>query len=189
MSLQTRDRSLRRGDPNRSGVAMGWWLPGRSGPGSGPGAARVSRVAFTLLEMLIVIGIILALGGIVAYNLIGTQEKAEKDTVRVQIDAFRQALEAFRVEMGRWPTEDEGLAALWDKETIEDEAEQAKWRQFMADPAPTDRWGNEWIYHQPSEVEGQPYDIISPGPDKEEGTDDDISNQKSGTSSADEGGG
>jgi general secretion pathway protein G len=140
-------------------------------------AVRGRRRGFTLLEMLIVIFIILALGGIVLFNLIGTQEKAETDIVRVQIDTFRNALETFRVEMGRWPTEDEGLAALWDKSAIQDEVEAAKWRKYLNEPAPRDKWGSAWVYRQPSQLaDGEPYDIVSPGPDKQEGTADDITN-------------
>jgi hypothetical protein len=37
-----------------------------------------------------------------------------------------------------------------------------------------DTWGTEWVYRNPSEIEGVAYDIVSLGPDKEEGTDDDI---------------
>ena len=36
-------------------------------------------------------------------------------------------------------------------------------------------WGSEWVYRNPSEIEGVAYDIVSVGPDKEEGTDDDLS--------------
>jgi len=132
---------------------------------------------FTLLEMLIVIFIILMLAGVVAYNLIGTQEKAEEDSVRVQIGVFVNALETFRVEMGRWPTEEEGIAVLWSKDALTDEEDGGKWRKLVNDPVPNDRFGHEWIYRAPSEIrEGEPYDIVSLGRDGEEGTDDDITN-------------
>ena len=44
------------------------------------------------------------------------------------------------------------------------------------DAIPRDTWGSEWTYREPSETEGFPYDIVSSGPDKEEGTEDDITN-------------
>jgi general secretion pathway protein G len=135
------------------------------------------RRGFTLLEMLIVIGIILALGGVVLYNLIGIQEKSEKDIMQVQLQSFDSALQQFRVAMGRYPSEEEGLKVLWSKDTLQEETDAGKWQQFMTQPVPQDKWGNEWIYHQPSQlVEGAAYDIISVGPDKQEGTADDISN-------------
>ncbi len=140
--------------------------------------------------MLIVIFIILMLAGIVAYNLIGTQERAEEDIVRAQIGtAIIPALESFRVDMGRWPTEEEGLSVLWAKENLEEGGDTSRWRKYLEDPVPKDRFGHAWVYHQPSElVEGAPYDIISVGRDGEEGTDDDITNHslKSGGGTEDD---
>jgi len=145
---------------------------------------RLAQRGFTLLEMLIVIFIILMLAGIVAYNLIGTQERAEEDSVRVQISVFNNALESFRVDMGRWPTEDEGLAVLWSKDSLSEETDGSRWRKYMNDAVPNDRFGHAWVYHQPSEeVEGAPYDIISVGRDGEEGTEDDITNHSVKSSS------
>ena len=135
--------------------------------------------AFTLLEMLIVIGIILALGGIVLVNLLGAQEKSERDTVLIQIKSLESALSQFRLDMKRYPTTEEGLAALWSADALQSEEDQSKWRKYMDEPTPRDTWGSEWIYQQPSELqEGAPYDIISPGPDKEEGTADDLTNHQ-----------
>lgn len=146
---------------------------------------RPAPRGFTLLEMLIVIFIILMLAGIVAYNLIGTQERAEEDSVRVQISVFVNALESFRVDMGRWPTEDEGLAVLWSKDAISEEADSSRWRKYLNDAVPNDRFGHAWVYHQPGENEGDAYDIISVGRDGEEGTDDDISNHSLKTNAGD----
>jgi general secretion pathway protein G len=149
-----------------------------------------ARRGFTLLEMLIVIFIILMLAGIVAYNLIGTQERAEEDAVRVQINVLENALQSFRVDMERWPTAEEGLAVLWDKEALADERNASRWRKLLNDPVPRDRFGHEWIYNQPSELrEGEPYDIISVGRDGEEGTEDDITNHslRSGAGDEDDG--
>jgi general secretion pathway protein G len=132
--------------------------------------------------MLIVIGIILALGGIVLVNLLGSQEKSERDTVLIQIKSFDNALSQFRLDMKRYPTSEEGLAVLWNKDALQNEQDQAKWRKYMDQPVPRDTWGSEWVYHQPSEVsEELPYDIVSLGPDKEEGTQDDISNHQGRT--------
>jgi general secretion pathway protein G len=130
--------------------------------------------------MLIVIFIILALGGIVLVNLLGTQEKAERDIERAQMQGFANALDQFRLDMRRYPTEEEGLAVLWDKSRLSDEALAANWRAYLADAKPKDSWGNEWIYRAPSQiVEGAAYDIICLGPDKQEGTEDDITNHDS----------
>lgn len=136
----------------------------------------VLRRAFTILELLIVIGIILAIGGLVLVNVLGASEKADKSLVQAQIQAFNRALEQYKVEMKRYPSEEEGLVVLWNGEELEDEDDSSKWGgPYLKEGTPNDVWGSEWIYRNPSEVEGVAYDIVSIGPDKEEGTDDDIS--------------
>ena len=138
---------------------------------------RNRRGGFTILELLIVIGIILAIGGIVTVNLMGMSDKADVSLTKVKIQNVGRALDNYKLDMKRYPTEEEGIAVLWDKELPEDEADQAKWQgPYLEEPAPQDTWGFEWVYRSPSETEGVPYDLISVGPDGEEGTDDDLSN-------------
>ena len=136
------------------------------------------RRGLTLIELLIVIAILLALGGIVAVNLIPKKGEAEANIVRAQIDQMAEALDHFRLDLNRYPTTDEGLRVLWVKADIESEDDQALWKSaYLSTPASKDSWNNDWIYRAPSEIrEGAAYDIISIGPDREEGTDDDITN-------------
>ncbi|MGI9015393.1 MAG: type II secretion system major pseudopilin GspG [Phycisphaerales bacterium] len=133
---------------------------------------------FTLIELLIVIAILLALFGIVAGTLMSVGDKADVDLQRVQLDMIeRDGLKMFKIDMKRYPTEDEGLAALWDKSTLENEEDEANWRPYLETKVEKDKWGHELIYRAPSELNpGAPYDLISVGPDGEEGTDDDITN-------------
>ncbi|MCA9284755.1 MAG: type II secretion system major pseudopilin GspG [Phycisphaerales bacterium] len=148
-----------------------------------------TRRGFTILELLIVIGILLAIGGLVLYNVLGASEKADVKLAKAQIQSFESALEEFKFDMKRWPSEDEGLSVLWSKEKLDAEEDQDKWTgPYLKEPKPKDTWGNEWIYRQPSSVEGRPYDIISPGPDKQEGTEDDITSNdgRVGTDGSDE---
>jgi general secretion pathway protein G len=137
-----------------------------------------ARRGFTILELLIVIGILLAIGSLVLVNVLGASEKADLKLCRAQLKAFENAIETFRVEMKRWPTEEEGLAVLWTKDALQDEADQEKYGgPYLKEPKPKDTWGNEWIFRAPSTiVEGANFDIISIGPDGQEGTEDDISN-------------
>jgi general secretion pathway protein G len=131
----------------------------------------------TLIEVLIVIAILLAIGGLVVVNLIPRKEQADVDLTRTQLKAFDNALRLFRLDMNRYPTEDEGLVALWSRDAIEDEEEQKKWKSYLELPKPKDTWGSDWIYRNPSEVLGEGfYDIVSIGKDREEGTEDDITN-------------
>ena len=139
---------------------------------------RTGRRAFSLIELLIVIAILLAIGGLVVVNLLPAREQADANLTRVQIAELERAIEFFQMDMKRFPTEDEGLRALWTKDAIEDEEDAENWsRAYLKDPVPEDPWGNEWIYRYPGEIRGeQYYDIISVGPDGEEGTEDDITN-------------
>ena len=138
--------------------------------------ARTTRRAFTILELLIVIGILLAIGGIVLINLIGAQDRADIGVTQVQMQALDDGLMRFRTDMKRWPTEDEGIPVLWSSSNLEDEDEADAWGgPYLEKPVPTDQWGSEWVYRNPSEIEGLQYDLISIGPEREEGTDDDIS--------------
>ena len=145
-------------------------------------SARLRR-GFTILELLIVIGILLAIGGLVLVNVLGASEKADAGNTRIQLQAFEQALEQFKAEMKRWPSEEEGIVVLWSASNLEDDDDRERWGgPYLKKPAPTDLWGHEWIYRQPSEIEGLDYDLISVGPDGEEGTEDDISIHEGRTS-------
>jgi hypothetical protein len=78
--------------------------------------------------------------------------------------------------MKRWPSEDEGIAVLWSSTNLDDEGDVDAWGgPYLEKPVTTDQWGSEWIYQNPSEVEGLPYGLVSIGPDREEGTEDDLS--------------
>jgi len=139
------------------------------------------RRGFTILELLIVIGILLAIGSLVAVNVLGASEKADLKLARAQLQAFESALEQFRVEMKRWPSEEEGLAVLWSKEALASDEDKARYGgPYLKEAKPKDAWGNPWVFRVPSTIlEGQPFDIVSNGPDGQEGTEDDISNHDS----------
>jgi len=138
---------------------------------------RHARAAagFTLIEVLIAIAIVVVLLGIVAVNILGAKERAEPDVAKIQMSKIESALEQFYLVFDRFPTEEEGLEALWSDQTldVDDEALADRWYSFLKDPAPEDVWGNEWGYRAESE-HGEQYDLWSNGPDGEEGTDDDI---------------
>ncbi len=133
------------------------------------------RRGFTLIEVMIVILIVLALGGLVAYNLLGAKEKAVAQLGEVDMNTLKGALKQFRFEHGRYPTDEEGIAVLWDKNATADEDVAGKWTKLLEAPMAEDRWGTPWGYRQQSEyTEETMYDLWSFGPDKQEGTEDDI---------------
>ena len=139
------------------------------------------------------IAILLAIGGLVVVNLLPTKDQADVDLQKIQLTQIDAAMKRFKLDMQRWPTEDEGLPALTRKDVIQDEAEAAKWRgPYLEADVIKDKWNHELIFRNPSERGEGLYDIVSIGPDGEEGTDDDITNydRSKGTDGelADEGG-
>jgi general secretion pathway protein G len=102
------------------------------------------RRGFTILELMIVIGILLAIGGLVAVNLLGASESADLKLTRAQLQTFEKALGEFRIEMKRYPSEEEGLAVLWSKDALADEDDKARYtRTYLTEPKPKDTWGHE----------------------------------------------
>lgn len=152
--------------------------------------ARGSRSGFTLIEVMIVILIVLALGGLVAYNLIGTKKEADAGVVKIQMNTIRDALKQFNFKFGRYPTDEEGIKALWDKSALTDENEAKNWTKLLDEPVPNDKWGTPWGYRQKSEHLGEDtFDLWSFGPDKQEGTADDITSWDGAAAPADGGSG
>ncbi|MBC7835684.1 MAG: type II secretion system major pseudopilin GspG [Phycisphaerales bacterium] len=135
-----------------------------------PGGAR----GFTLIEVMVVIAILLAIVGLVAVNVIGRKKDASVGTTQIQLKTLKSALDTFFADFDRYPTDEEGLTVLWNKTTMAEE-DQAKWKGYMSEPVPTDTWSSAWGYRQTGEraPEGK-FDLWSNGPDKQEGTDDDI---------------
>ena len=128
---------------------------------------------FTLLELLVVIVIIGLLAAYVGPKYFSQLGKSEVTVAKAQIEAFEKALDAFRLDVGRYPTTDEGLAALLVKP-----ATTAKWNgPYLKKNVPQDPWGHAYIYRAPSS-KGE-YDIVSYGKDGQpggNGDDADITN-------------
>lgn len=139
-----------------------------------------TRRALTLIELLIVITILLALGALIAVNFLGIGDKATVDLQRAQLDRIDSALKVYRANMGDYPTEDEGLTVLWDKSALEEEDDATRWAGPYLDDPPKDYWGNEIVYQRPTQLldteDESVYDLVCFGPDGEQDTDDDITN-------------
>ena len=129
---------------------------------------------FTLLELLVVILIIGLLTGIVAPRFLSQIARSEITTARAQIDSFDKALQAYRIDMGRFPSEAEGLRGL-----VALSGTELRWRgPYLKDAVPLDPWGSPYQYRLPSS-RGKDYDLISLGRDRVaggSGDDADISN-------------
>lgn len=135
---------------------------------------------FTLLEVLLVITIIGILAAFVVPNLMGIGDEARKDAARASVGksgSLASAIGVFQLKIGRLPTTDEGLKALIEKP--DDTPEFERWVQMIDDATMLkDPWGEEYQYRGPDSAEFNKdrYDLFSKGPDKEEGTDDDLGN-------------
>ena len=144
-----------------------------------PSRIRVAsrRRAFTRIEVMIAIAIVVALIAIVGINVIGQRDTANVGQTKIQMNNIENAMQDFYLAFNRFPSEDEGIEALWNLEAVavETEEDEAKWRRFLEKPTPNDLWGSPWGYRAESEF-GLRYDLWSNGPDGEEGTDDDITN-------------
>jgi general secretion pathway protein G len=152
-------------------------------------AASPRRSGFTLLEVMIVIVIILAILGFVGANLMGQRDKANVNLVKAQMLQLKQSLMNFKNDFDRYPTDEEGLKVLWDKTSMPEE-EQAKWTTaYTSEPIATDKWGNAWGYRQTGEKAPTGwFDLWSIGPDKQDGTADDINLWEGKTGEADSNG-
>ena len=118
---------------------------------------------FTLIEIMIVVIIIGLLAALVAPRLFGKLTMAKQKSAKAQIELFGTALDAFRLDTGRYPTTEEGLKALREKPSGVD-----KWSgPYLPKEIPVDPWGKPYIYKSPGE-QGE-YDLITYGLDGVEG--------------------
>lgn len=128
---------------------------------------------FTLIELMLVLVILATLATIVAPKLTGQSQKAKKTAARTQISQFEVALDAFEIDLGRYPTTTEGMRALVEKPA----SDSAEWTQpYLKQDIPLDPWGNEYNYRYPGQNNKDGYDLYSFGPDGKLGGGDDIAN-------------
>ena len=114
---------------------------------------------FTLLELLVVVAIIGLLAGYVGPQYFGQLGKAEVKAARAQIDALDKALDQYRLDVGRYPTTEQGLSALVTKPTG-----NSRWAgPYLKKDVPADPWGKPYIYKSPGD-HGE-YDLSSLGRD------------------------
>ena len=126
-------------------------------------ASRVS--GFTLLELLVVMVIIGLLAGYVAPRYFEQVGKSEVKVAHAQIDALEKALETYRLDVGRYPTTEQGLDAL-----NKAPAGVTKWQgPYLKKTVPPDPWGKPYLYKQPGD-HGD-FDIQSLGRDGRTGGD------------------
>ena len=134
----------------------------RRTPNLTAGAAARDR-GITLIELLVVMVIIALFATLVGQRLFRNVERARQTTAKAQIQEFESALDAFRLDVGRYPTTQEGLQALvvrppnvenWDS-------------PYLRKEVPLDPWGHSYVYKSPGQ-HGD-FDLLSYGADGQEG--------------------
>jgi len=134
--------------------------------------ARNHRCGFTLIELLLVLVILTALAAMVVPRFARRSEQARMTAAMADIAAIELALDAFEVDCGRYPTNEEGLAAL-----ITQPMNAPGWRgPYLKKGVPKDPWGNQYVYRQPGDHNTNGCDLYSLGPDGMDATGDEIDN-------------
>ena len=128
------------------------------------GMRRAPR-GFTLLELLVVLVIIGLLAGYVGPKFFAQIGKSEVKTATAQIDALGKALDQYRLDTGHYPSNAQGLDALFNRPADE----PRWWGPYLRKAAPRDPWGRDYQYRSPGQ-HGD-FDLFSLGKDGREGGD------------------
>ena len=133
-----------------------------------------TQSGFTLLELLVVLGIIAMLAGIVGPQVMKHLGESKTKAAKVQVEDFSAALDMYKLDMGKYPNSDQGLQAL-----IEAPEGSKRWNgpYLRKAKTPADPWQNEYHYASPG-AHGK-FDLFTYGADDKEGgegEDQDINN-------------
>jgi general secretion pathway protein G len=133
----------------------------------GARAAFTRSRGMTLIEILVVLVLIGVVLGVVGGNFIGKGEKAKADAAKIEIGQIGQTLDLYKLEVGRYPTTQEGLQALIAAPPGVTNWNGPYWKKSTT---PKDPWGNDYRYASPG-PNNAPYEIASYGADGREGGD------------------
>lgn len=137
------------------------------------GMSKYKR-GFTFMEIMFVVVIIGILLGLVGPKLVGKSKKAKIKAAEAQISNFKTSLNSYEMNVGEFPSTSQGLKALVERPS---DVEEDDWEGPYMDDIPKDPWNREYIYKSPGE-HNKDFDLSSMGPDRQEGTEDDITNWK-----------
>ncbi|MCK4914240.1 MAG: type II secretion system major pseudopilin GspG [Planctomycetes bacterium] len=130
---------------------------------------RKNRSGFTMVELMAMLIIIGLLATLVVTKVATYVDRARVTTAKANLKTLHMAVKQFRMDTGRFPTEDEGLSALLEQPG--DVANYEPGGYLETTGISKDSWGNEFIYERFPES-GKPFVIKSYGADGEEGGED-----------------
>ncbi len=136
---------------------------------------RAGARGFTLIELMLVIIIIGILVSIVVPRLTGRTKRARFAAAKMTVSNVSTALEAFEMDLGRFPTVEEGLDGLVHRPAAL--APEEEWNGPYLREIPLDPWNRPLVYKCPGEFSVD-FDVISLGQDGQEGTEDDVRNTR-----------
>jgi general secretion pathway protein G len=132
------------------------------------------RKGFTLLEMVIVLGIIAMILGGAIFAMRGIGDAAKLKQVEADFKSLESALQMYKLNAGSYPTSQQGLKSLQEKPTST--PMPRRWVQVMS-KIPLDPWDSPYNYRFPGRKRVNEFEILSKGPDGMENTPDDLSSQ------------
>lgn len=132
------------------------------------------RSGFTLLEMVIVLGIIAMIMGGAIFTMQRIADSGAITVVEGDFKSIQNGLQSYKTNAGHYPSEQQGLKALVDKPSSA--PRPRRWTRIL-DKVPMDPWDNEYIYKYPGSKDRSRPEMISKGKDGLEGTEDDMSSQ------------
>jgi general secretion pathway protein G len=136
-------------------------------------SGRRQQLGFTLLELLVVMVIIGLLASVVAPQYFNQLGKSSAKVAAAQIEAFGQALDQYRIDVGGYPSSEQGLQALRVAPP-----NSAKWQgPYLKKDVPLDPWGRAYTYRSPGQA--AEYELQSLGSDGQPGGQGDASDIRS----------
>jgi general secretion pathway protein G len=133
--------------------------------------------AFTLLEIIVMVGILALLATLLITKTEGIFGSSQQTIARIFVrDSLKTSLERYRMDLGSYPSTAEGLAVMMAAPANASGNWRGPYIETPGGKAPLDPWGEPYQYRSPGTHNKTGYDLFSKGPDKTEGTGDDIGN-------------